>query len=85
MLRFLVAFLTPPALAFGGGGGSPTPPPPPAPLPPPPMLQSPQGAQAADSVRKRAASGLGYGGTIVTGPRGLTAPANVDQKRLLGG
>lgn len=93
LLRWLLAALSPPSLAFGGGGGSPPPPPPAEVSTPgrslvPPMLQSPQGASAAEAVRKRAANSRGYGGTIVTGPQGLTAPATTQQntlKSVLGG
>lgn len=86
LLKLLLALVSPPALAFGGGGGSPPPPPPPDTKSLiPPMLQSPQGADAADAVRKRAAAGHGYGGTIVTGPQGLVAPATTKQNTLLGG
>lgn len=87
LMRMLLALLTPTTLSFGGGGS----PPPPAPISAeeqkklvPPMLQSPQGAEAADELRKRAAGGKGYGGTIVTGPMGLTEPPNTTQKQLTG-
>ena len=63
----------------------PDPAPIPPPPPPPPMLQSPQGAAAMDTVRQRAASAAGYGGTIITGPQGLTNPAVIGNKQLLGG
>jgi hypothetical protein len=48
------------------------------------MLQSPQGAQAADDVKKRAMAAQGYGSTIVTGPQGLTSPATTSAKTLTG-
>lgn len=82
MLRFLITLFTPPTFAFGGGGGSPMPAAATAPLPPPPMLQSPQGAAAADTVRQRAAATRGYGGTIVTGPQGLVSPAQTSSPSL---
>jgi hypothetical protein len=88
LLRLVVKLLEPPSLGFGGGG-SPAPPPPPTAAQSraliPPMLQSPQGADAVAAVRRKAASGRGYGGTIVTGPQGLTAPATTQQNTLLGG
>lgn len=64
---------------------APKPPDIPPPAPPPPMLQSPQGLAAQDTVRQRVAGANGYGGTIITGPAGLTAPATTGNNRLLGG
>lgn len=57
----------------------------PPPAPPPPMLQSPQGLDAAAGARRRAASSMGYGATILTGPQGLQQPATTNQRTLLGG
>lgn len=84
LARMLTSLVTPPKLAFGGHA-QPTPPSIPAPPPPPPMLQSPQGAAAADDARRRAAAASGYGGTIMTGPEGITTPATTSAKTLLGG
>lgn len=52
----------------------------PAPPPPPNPLQQPSGGQVAPS-----AVGSNYGGTLMTGPQGLVAPANTAKKSLLGG
>ena len=84
LLKLLLALVAPPALGFGGSSPSPPPPPDTKSLIPP-MLQSPQGAEAVAGVRQRAAAKRGYGGTIVTGPGGLTAPATTKQNTLLGG
>jgi hypothetical protein len=54
-------------------------------VPPPiPQVQSPQGIQAAKTTATRAQSAVGPAATIVTGPNGLTQPANTGQKTLLG-
>ena len=63
----------------------PAPPPPPPPVPPPPTPVDPAVAKAGADARTRAIAAGGIGGTIVTGPQGLTAPASTAQKTLLGG
>lgn len=85
LVRTILSWFTAPTLAFGGGGGSPTPPAPPPPLKPPPILQSPQGQGASDEAKRRAQAAFGLGATIMTGPQGLQAPAQVAKKALLGG
>lgn len=82
IVKILLAWFAPPTLGFGGGGSPPPPPPPDTRSMIPPMMQSPQGATAAQTVRKRAAATRGYGGTIVTGPQGLTQPATTQQNAL---
>lgn len=61
------------------------PPPPPPPVPPPPTPVDPAIAKAGADARSRAIAAGGIGGTVVTGPQGLTAPASTAQKTLLGG
>jgi hypothetical protein len=67
-----------------GGGSAPSPPPmlPQAPTAAP----SPQGG-AGSSFRKalQKKRGASFGGTLLTGPGGLTESANTQQKTLLGG
>jgi len=63
------------------GGGSPSKP---AKLPEAPVMPTAlPGSLAGDDKRRRAAAGAG--GTILTGPQGLTSSANTAQKTLLGG
>ena len=66
-----------------GGGNVQMPPPPPAYVPPP-KPQSPEIQAAGQTARQRAAAAIGSSGTILTGPAGLTNPANTAQKTLLG-
>ena len=63
------------------------PPPPPAPVPPPaaPPTQASPSVKAARKNEKVAAANLqGRKSTILTGPRGLMAEANIQKKSLLG-
>jgi len=63
------------------------PPPPPAPVPPPaaPPTQASPSVKAARRVEKSAAAQLqGRKSTILTGPRGLMAEADIQKKSLLG-
>ena len=70
----------------GGGGGVPSIPPPPAPVPAPTLADNGVQGAAADQ-RKKAAMAVGAAQTNVTGPQGLTAPADTSSagKTLLGG
>jgi hypothetical protein len=71
---------------FGGGGGASAAPPPMPDVPaPPPALQSPQGAEAADAAKRRAAQAFGTTAAIRTSGKGLQTPATTAQKTLLGG
>lgn len=65
------------------GGSKPKP----APLPvAPPVEQdvSPEVMAARSRARKAAQAAVGRGGTILTGPAGLTQPATIGVKSLLG-
>ena len=84
VLEFFFSWFQP-SFAFGGGSASATPPAPPAPLPPPPTLQSPQGQASADEAKRRAQAAFGLKSTIMTSSQGVTAPATLDRKQLLGG
>jgi hypothetical protein len=70
---------------FSSPPSIPAPPPPPPPVPPPPTPVDPAIAKASADVRSRAISAATIGGTIATGPQGLTTPASTAQKTLLGG
>jgi hypothetical protein len=64
-----------------GMGGSP----PAVSVPPPiPAVQSPQGIKAGQSAAQRAQQAIGPAATDVTGPAGVTSPANTGTKTLLG-
>jgi hypothetical protein len=66
-------------------GGSSAPSAPAVSVPPPiPTVQSPQGIQAAKTTQQRAQAATGPAATVVTGPNGLTQPANTGTKTLLG-
>ena len=60
------------------------PPPPPA---NPPTLANPAVSQAGalSAGRSKGAAGGGFGGTVATGPEGLSAPPSTAQVSLLGG
>jgi hypothetical protein len=51
----------------------------------PPPLLTPDGTQAAAASMQRARGAAGIGATNVTGPQGLTDPASLAPKSLLGG
>ena len=51
----------------------------------PPPLLTPDGTQAAAASMQRARGAAGMGATNVTGPQGLTDPASLAPKSLLGG
>lgn len=62
--------------------------PPPAPLPPaahPATLATQAVAQIAAQSKSSAVGGLGYDGTLATGPQGLTEKPNEAKTTLLGG
>ena len=65
---------------------SPAVPAPPPPPPNPPILASSsvQGVGAETNAAAAAAGGMGYGGTLNTGPEGAKAPATTSGKTLLG-
>ncbi len=71
------------------GGGAPSPPPPPAPVIRPVIRQprlADEGVRKAQSdteARNRQFAGL-RGGTLLTGPGGLSTTANTQKKTLLG-
>lgn len=66
-------------------GGSSAPSVPAVTVPPPiPAIQSPAGIQAAKSTDQRAQNAVGPAATIQTGANGLTSPATVGTKTLLG-
>lgn len=70
-----------------GGGGAPAPYVPPMPAPPaPPPTPVDQGAvTAAQQTKQRLAAAGGFGGTVLTGGQGVTAPAvTTNNKTLLG-
>lgn len=62
------------------GGGSPTPPP----VQAPPTLSDPAVAQAARQEQLNSARARGRAATLLTGGMGVTAPAPIAQKQLLG-
>jgi hypothetical protein len=59
-------------------------PPPPPPLPPPPAPDAPAIRAAEAEARQRARLARGRASTILTGGTGLTEPAPIGRKRLLG-
>ncbi len=64
---------------------APAPPITPPPEPPPvPQMEGPEVAQARNEQRRLLAAMKGQGANWLTGPSGLTAPAPVAQKMLLG-
>lgn len=78
----------------GGGGGlggmlagflaAQTPPPPPPPQAPPTLkIAKEAGVDASNNPSVKAAAMMG--GTLLTGPQGLTSPALTGKKTLLGG
>jgi len=73
-----------------GGSRSPAPPPPPPLLPEAPQLPEQPASRtigkagSTDRKRRAAATGEGATGTILTGPRGVTAPGTTATKTLLG-
>lgn len=66
------------------GAKSPAPPPPPPPLPDPPKETDPAIKKARDNERQRAALAAGRDSTILNGGAGVTAPATIGKKTLLG-
>jgi hypothetical protein len=77
MYRLIISLLLIPLGCFGGGGPS-TPPP----APPPPDAQDTGvvAARDAERARRRAAGSS----TVFTGPQGVTSPAPVATKTLIG-
>ena len=61
-----------------------TAPAPPPPVAPPPTPVDPSVVKAGADARRRALAGMGDGGTILTGPQGLTTMAQTTNKPLLG-
>lgn len=68
----------------GGAPSAPKPPPRLAEAPVPPPVRSGETQADVDARRRRAASGTGLSGTILTGPTGAQASAPTSQKTLLG-
>ena len=62
----------------------PPPPPPPEPPEPPPTRDDPRVNEEATALRKRRLARKGRKSTILTGPMGDTAKANIGKKTLLG-
>jgi hypothetical protein len=56
----------------------------PAPPPPPPTPVDKAAEDSARQTQSRLAAAGGFGGTILTGGQGVTAPAQTSMKTLLG-
>ena len=71
-------------MCMGSSPSVPPPPPPPPAPPPPPQLADRDVQNAGIDQRNRALAAAGPGSTILTGPLGLTQPAQTTYKTLLG-
>jgi len=71
-------------MCMGSAPSLPPAPPPPPDIPPVPELPDHGATAVSTDPRMKAAAAYGAGGTIVTGPQGLTTPALTTAKTLLG-
>ena len=73
-------------MCMGSAPSIPAPPPPPPPPPVPALPETPDNGASGMSTdpRSRAIAAYGAGGTIATGPQGLTTAPQTTDKALLG-